>query len=45
MNTIRINQVLYNDAVVYARKHNMSVAAGSNGFMDINIGAQLRIGK
>ena len=25
MNTIRINQVLYNDAVVYARKHNMSV--------------------
>ena len=25
MNTIRIDQVLYNYAVVYARKHNMSV--------------------
>ena len=25
MNTIRINQALYNDAVVYARKHNISV--------------------
>ena len=38
-------QVITSEFTGGAGHTGMSVAAGSNGFMDINIGAQLRLGK